>query len=150
MQKQKIRQIDSKLKTLKTLENLKIPSIGWLKELRLALGMSLTQFSRRLSLSPQGGKEIENREVERNITLKSLDRAAEALDCKVIYAIVPKEGSLKKIVDSKILELSKSIVERGNLSMELEGQKLTKRSLKQAILDKKEELSFRFPKAIWD
>ena len=40
---------------------------------------------------------LEKAERSRRIVLANLQRAAEALDCEVVYAIVPREGTLEDL-----------------------------------------------------
>ena len=73
------------------------PSRGWILAIREALGMSVTDFARRLGVSRQRVSQIEAAEVEGSATLVTLRRAAEALGCTLVYALVPNE-SLEQIV----------------------------------------------------
>ena len=65
------------------------PSHGWVKAIRQALGMTTSQLAKRLKVAQTRVSELEAAEVHRNITLKTLDRAAEALGCRVVYILVP-------------------------------------------------------------
>ena len=66
------------------------PAGGWVRAIRQALGMSVTQLAGRLDLSRQAVAHLEAREVRRTVTLESLDRVAAVLDAEVVYAIVPR------------------------------------------------------------
>lgn len=68
-----------------------MPSKGWIRAIREALGMSLRQMASRLGTSAPGARKLEESEANGTISLKSLRRAAEALDCIIIYALVPKD-----------------------------------------------------------
>jgi len=58
------------------------------RAIRDALGMSLTAFARRLAMTPAGARKLEQAEAEDVITLASLRKLAEALDCELHYALV--------------------------------------------------------------
>jgi predicted DNA-binding mobile mystery protein A len=76
-----------------------LPSIGWVKTIRQALGMSVVQLARRLGISRTSVYKIEKREIERSITIAQLDRVAEALDCHLSYYLVPNisiEATIRK------------------------------------------------------
>ena len=53
--------------------------------------MSLRQLGNRMGISAQSVMEIEQREVDGSITLKSLKEAANAIEMKLVYAIIPKK-----------------------------------------------------------
>ncbi len=56
------------------------------------------------------------------ITLKSLRKEAEALDCRLVYALVPNEGGLRDIVRKQALRKDRDIVDPVDHSMMLEAQ----------------------------
>ena len=68
------------------------PQSGWLRAIRDALGMTAAQLGARLGITPTSVFEMERREADGTITLKTLEKAAEALGCKLAYALVPDEG----------------------------------------------------------
>ena len=74
------------------------------------------------------------------ITLNTLRETAEALQMKLIYAIIPKEQSLEKLIESHARELAEKIVLRTSASMKLEDQENTNTRLAKAINEKIEEL----------
>jgi len=65
------------------------PSRGWVRAIRDGLGMTATQLARRMGVSQPRISELERGEASGNITLQSLERAAEAMGCRVVYALVP-------------------------------------------------------------
>lgn len=70
------------------------PPRGWIKAIREALGMTTAQLASRMGVAQPRVAELEKREAARVVTLQSLERAAEALDCHLVYILVPK-GSLE-------------------------------------------------------
>lgn len=126
------------------------PPTGWVKAVRLALGMTLQQLANRLSITRQSTQEIENREIEGSITLKSLMEAADALDMELVYGFVPKDGSLEKYIDRKSREMAKNIVMRTSNNMKLEDQGNTNERLKKAIEERANKIKQNMPKALWD
>src|SRR5580658_231745 len=105
----KIEQLSRKLKDLKGLRNLAIPPTGWIKAIRLALGMSARQLGDKLKITRQGVQEMEKREKDGAITLKSLEDAARALDMYFVYGFFPKDGSFDALIDRKAHELATRI-----------------------------------------
>src|SRR6476620_11211414 len=65
------------------------PARGWIRGIRQALGMTTSQLAKRMKVQQPRIIELEKAEVKGNITMLSLERAAEALGCRVIYALVP-------------------------------------------------------------
>lgn len=68
------------------------PQSGWLRAIRDALGMTAAQLGARLSITSTSVFEMEQREADGTVTLKTLEKAAEALGCKLVYALVQDEG----------------------------------------------------------
>jgi predicted DNA-binding mobile mystery protein A len=75
------------------------PSRGWLRAIREALGISLEQIGRSAGATKQGIQRFEKAEASDRITIRNLRRVAEAMDCELIYAIVPKSGTLQELAD---------------------------------------------------
>ena len=68
------------------------PRGGWIRAIRDALGMPAVELGRRLNVTHSAVFELERSERAGTIKLNSLRRAAEALDCTLVYALVPKRG----------------------------------------------------------
>ena len=67
---------------------------SWLRALRLAVGITVPEFARRLRVSLREIYRMERAEEEARIQLGTLRRAAAALDCELIYALAPRRGTL--------------------------------------------------------
>jgi predicted DNA-binding mobile mystery protein A len=65
------------------------PVRGWIKAIREALGMTAEQLATRLGVKPPTVIGIEQSEAKATIELATLRRIAEALDCTLVYALVP-------------------------------------------------------------
>jgi len=152
MSKKKLQldQLESKLSSFRKVQKVNAPATGWLKAIRTSLGMSLQQLANKLSITKQSVQEIEVREKEGTITLKNLRETANALDMHLVYALVPKDGSIDKLIDRKARELATRIVSRTSNSMKLEDQENTKQRLKKAIEERTELIKNELPKMLWD
>jgi predicted DNA-binding mobile mystery protein A len=75
------------------------PQRGWLRSVREALGFSLEDVGRKLGDSRQHILRFETAEANDQITLQSLRRIANAMDCELVYAIVPKTGTLTELAE---------------------------------------------------
>ena len=67
------------------------PARGWVRTLRDALGMSAFELGLRMGVTQPRASQIERAELNGSITLSTLERAAEALNCRLHYVIVPDE-----------------------------------------------------------
>ena len=68
------------------------PHRGWIRAIRDALGMSTTELAARMGVSQQSVTDLERSEVRETIKLDTLRRAADALDCDLVYVLVPRGG----------------------------------------------------------
>ena len=98
------------------------PSSGWIRAIRTAIGMSARQLAERMGVSQQALSRLESKEANDEVTIKTLRRAAEALGCQVVYALVPEGGSLQDLIEEQALKKAKEIVEAVDHSMMLEAQ----------------------------
>ena len=67
------------------------PARGWLRAVRSVLGSSQEQVAKKISMTRQSYAGLEAAEQRGAISLNSLQRAAEAMDCELVYFIVPRE-----------------------------------------------------------
>lgn len=126
--------LDQRLLSAKPVENWQAPPKGWVRAIRDALGMSGTQLAKRLNVSPQSLETIEKSEAAGTIQLKTLRRAAEALDCKLVYALVPNT-SLEKMVGRRARLIATQELGRVAHTMRLEAQETGNRNLEDRIED---------------
>ena len=89
-------QLDLSLAKLRPLGQTVRPVKGWLRAIRTGLGMSGVQLARQLGVKPPRVVEMEKNEVDGAITLKVLERAAHAMGCSLVYALIPRAGSLEQ------------------------------------------------------
>ncbi len=152
MNKRKIQlsQLDSRMKRLSHANELPTPPTGWIRAIRLALGISLKQLANKSGKTKQSVQEMEMREKEGSITLRSLRETAKALDMELVYGFVPKDGSLENYIDKKARSLAKKIVSRTSNSMKLENQENTNQRLRKAVEERIADIKNELPKALWD
>ena len=152
MNKKKIQleQLDRKLKVYASVQKVAAPSTGWLKAIRVSLGMSLQQLADKLSITKQSVQEIELREKKGSITLKNIKETADALDMQLVYGLVPKDGTIDALIERKAKELALHIVSRTSNTMKLEDQENSKQRLKKAIEERVAIIKNELPKMLWD
>ena len=117
------KQLDKRLNLLQNVDILARPPRGWIKAIREALGMTTAQLGKRLGVSQPRVLGIEKAEVSGSIKLESLERAAHALDCRLVYALVPRKP-LEYLVEDRARELAKKRLRAISHSMALEDQRV--------------------------
>jgi len=128
------RRLDEKITRFQPSEQYAPPKSGWIKAVRQALGMSGVQFAKRLGVAWQSMDDLEKSETKGSITLASLHRAADALDCDLVYALVPRT-SLQQTIDDRARTIARRALARVDQTMTLEDQKVTDASVQQRIDD---------------
>jgi predicted DNA-binding mobile mystery protein A len=126
------------------------PPTGWIRAIRNAIGMSMQQLGNKLDISKQGVLEIEKREKDGSITIKSLKEIARALDMQLVYGFVPNEGSLDALIEKRATELATQIVLRTSNTMKLEDQGNSNKRIQKAIEERASSIKNEMPKILWD
>jgi predicted DNA-binding mobile mystery protein A len=125
------------------------PARGWIKAIRAALGMTTAQMGKRLKVAQSRVSELEAAEAHGNITLKSLNRAAEALGCQVVYVLVPNHplsAILKERADAAA-ERQLAAVEQ---TMRLEDQAIAGKKHRQDAIRQIADQLLLHPSKLWD
>jgi predicted DNA-binding mobile mystery protein A len=117
------KRLDEKFRAYGPVENFAPPPKGWVRAIRDALGMSLRQLGDRVGMTPQAVSYLEESEANGTVSLNTLRRAAEALDCVVVYALVPKT-SLTEMVERRARDIAMRAIGRVSHSMALEDQQV--------------------------
>lgn len=115
------KRLDERLLPLKPEDRFRAPPKGWIRAIRDALGMTGVQFAAKLGVRPQSVDALEKSEANGSIKLDTLRRAAEALDCTVVYALVPNT-SLEEMVRSRARTIAMRDLGRVSHTMKLEAQ----------------------------
>lgn len=126
-----------------------LPAKGWVRAIRDGLGMSRRQLAERLGLLTSRIQILEQDETTGAVTIKTLRRTAEAMDCVFVYAIVPRtslDGTLQKQAKYK----AKQHLQNISHSMSLEEQTLENKA-NQSMLDQLAEQIIKKSKhQLWD
>jgi predicted DNA-binding mobile mystery protein A len=127
------------------------PNSGWIKAIRGALGMTAKQLADRMGTTQPNIAAMEERESSGTITLETLEKTARAMDCKLIYAIVPNEDylSLNEMLDHKAEEAAKLISKKISHPMALESQDLSAEDKLSSIQRLAKELKEKMDSRIW-
>ncbi|MDH4056104.1 MAG: mobile mystery protein A [Gammaproteobacteria bacterium] len=135
-------QLDKRLKILGKPDAFARPPRGWVKAIREALGMTADQLGRRMGVSRQRALELEASEARGAVTLESLERAAQALECHLVYTLVPRMP-LDQLVHERAATLAAQQLRSAAHTMTLEDQSVDPadeveqlRRLTQDLIDK--------------
>ena len=115
------RQLDKRLSLLQNTNAFVRPPRGWVKAIREALGITTTHLAQRLGVAQSRVVAIEQAEAKGTITLNSLEKAAQALDCRLVYALVPKH-SLEETIEERASLIAKRRLKSTSHTMALEAQ----------------------------
>ncbi len=142
------RQLDTKLLPLTRLHGVRAPRRGWVRAIRSGLAMTQSQLASRLQVSQPTVDGFERAEETGAITLRTLRRAAAALDCEVVYALVPRRP-LRQMLAARALEVAVEMVRRTDRSMRLEAQGVAAAERRRQVRDLARELAARPPRGFW-
>ena len=144
------RQIDRLLRDVEGLRTLATPPRGWIAEIRGVLGMRASQLAGRMDVSPSAVPQFERSEAEGSITLNTLQKAAAALDCRLVYAFVPNQGSFDDTVRKRAELIAQTMVGYVSHTMALEDQETMPEEQHAVIDDLAGDLVRRLPRELWD
>jgi predicted DNA-binding mobile mystery protein A len=138
--------LDEKFRSQPDLRRLIAPPRGWIKAIRMALGMSYRQLAQRLNVREPTVVGMERSEAKATIQLATLRRVAEALDCTLVYALVPN-ATLEETVRKRARQVARKQLQAVSHTMRLE-----KQSVDQHALDRQIDLLAREinPRVLWD
>tara|TARA_B100001093_G_C26300379_1_gene789121 strand:- start:171 stop:632 length:462 start_codon:yes stop_codon:yes gene_type:complete len=141
--------LDKKIAALPSLQQMQRPHKGWTKAIREALGMTTSQLAKRLGVSQPRITSLEKAELDGTVTLATLRRAAEALDCALVYSFVPKK-SLQETVKDRARLVAAKLIGKVDHTMSLEAQNLNKFALDEEIEELAEQIIREKKRILWD
>ena len=145
-----LQQLNSKMLGFAAIKQVAMPPTGWIKAIRTSIGMSMQQLGKKLNVSKQGVQDIEKREKDGSITIKSLREIARAMDMQLVYGFVPNDGSLDALIEKRATELATHIVMRTAHTMKLEDQANSNKRIETAIRERATAIKNEMPKILWD
>lgn len=141
--------LDRKLDLFPPVDALRAPPRGWVRAIREALGMTAVQFARRLKVSQPRITKLEKAELDGTLSIASLKKAADALNCDLVYALVPRRP-LDQLVNDRAKAKAAALVSRVNHTMTLENQAVANESLAATRDALAAELIRTSPRRLWD
>ena len=143
------RQLDKRLAALRDTQSLTRPPRGWIRAVREALGMTTRQLGARMGVSQPRVVNIEQGEVSGTITLATLQRAANALDCQLAYALLPRRP-LQELIEDRARSRARSMLQATAHSMALENQSADEESEQAQCELLVKELMEKWGTALWE
>ena len=138
--------LDERLQQFSQITHYEVPARGWIKAIRESLGMTTAQLAKRLGIKQPSVVAIEQSETKGTIALATLRRVAEALDCRLVYAFVPKTT-----LELAVRERARAFARRRRTpvehSMLLENQKVAERDFETRLDEIVRETN---PRLFWD
>jgi predicted DNA-binding mobile mystery protein A len=142
-------QLDRRMAAMRPLIGTTRPARGWIRAIRNTLGMTTRQLGRRLGVSQPRVVKLEQSEIDGSITFGSLERAAEALGCRLVYAFVP----VKPLTDT-LEERASQIAERRlaavDQTMRLEAQGVNDKKVQNQTRQRLIHDLLRHKARLWD
>lgn len=111
--------------------------------------MSAPQLAGRMGVTRQGVADLERRERDGTVTLATLSKAAAALDCDLVYAIVPRKG-LAALMESQARSRAEAEVKKAAHTMRLEAQQVPPEETEHLIRDRASDLLSNTPRKLWN
>lgn len=115
-------QINKRLEDLRRFKDKSVVRGGWIKFMRKALGLSTAILSKLSETSAAAIGQAERREEEGKISILTLRKYAEAMDCELVYYFAPKED-LQTMIKNKAYKKARESLIVADLHMKLEDQK---------------------------
>lgn len=142
-------QLDKRLNVLAKQHALARPPRGWVKAIREALGMTAEQLGRRMGVSRQRALELEASEARGAVTLESLERAAQALECRLVYTLVPRIP-LEELVHERAAMLAGQQLRSAAHTMTFEDQSVDPGDEEEQLRRLTQDLIDRSGSALWE
>lgn len=139
VQRQNARMVD---RIAPRMDEINAPEEGWLKTIRAALGMSGSHVAKRINVTRAAIYQAERNEREGAITLRQMEKLADAMGAKFVYAVVP-DGSVNEV-------LERQAVYKATLQMGSETASLPPIKLREKIKSLASEILRERPIDFWD
>lgn len=138
--------LDERFNEIRPARRFAPPVRGWIKAIREGLGMTTMQLAKRLGVSQPSVTALEQSEAKGTIELATLRRVAAALDCTVVYALVPNQP-LESTVRERARLFAKRRLAPVEHTMLLEDQSVVGRDPEARIDELIRETN---PRLFWD
>ncbi len=142
-------QLEASLQRFKPLRAVNIPKKGWIRAIRDGLGMTARHLAIRLGVAQQAVARIEKDELTGSVTIKTMQRIAENLDCVFVYGFVPY-SSLEDTIRKQARIIAMNRLTQASQTMMLENQMLSDEENEIVYAQIVDELVNTLPSYLWD
>lgn len=142
-------QTDAKLQRLIALRDEPTPAGGWVRALRAALSMTAARLANRIGVHREAISRIEKDEIAGSVSIKTMRRVAEGLDCVFVYALVPKT-TLDATMRAQAGRLAIQRLSQASHTMTLEDQALSGSENKVVLARLIDDIMADPPPSLWD
>jgi len=145
----RLQQIEEAIRPFRVLVDTEPPRRGWIRAIQQALGVTNRHLAKRLRLKPQTIEDMQEYEAKETIKLTTLRKLAQALDCRLVYAVVPN-----KPLEEMRLEQARNVARRQLKpvahSMSLEAQGVSDADQKSELDRLVQKLLAGNPRKLWE
>lgn len=145
-EKQLVRDISRQGELVKEIRQ---PKRGWIRQMRELLGMTIKALAQQCRLDPSTIVRLEQSEQKHSITLNSLEKLADGLNCDVKYILVPREPIDQYLLRRAEIAARREIAKVTH-TMGLEGQQPTEEQVEAQIQDLAAELLHKRSSTLWE
>lgn len=142
-------QVEKTLKKFNSVKDVHPPVKGWIRAVRNALGMSARQLASRIGVSQQAVSRIEKDESSGSVTIKTMWKTAEALDCMFVYGFVPRK-SIEQTLHDQARHYAKKQLAQVSHTMSLEAQPLSAKENLEMLENLIADIISKPPANLWD
>ena len=140
------RQLDESLGVVRSVPR---PSVGWVRTIRQALGMTQKQLAARLDVTRRAVSGLESDEIAGRVTLDRLRRVADALGCELQYHLVPRV-SLEDTIARQASQRAASKLARVHVSQTLEASPVASTTHAHQLKELADEMRMQRASDLWD
>lgn len=147
--KEAVRHLDNVFKDLRSFAVTPKPPKGWVRAVRDAIGMTGFQLAARMGVEQPRISEIEKAELSGGVTLRSLERVAEAMGCRFVYALIP-ERPLAETLRERAEARADRQLEKTDQTMLLEKQFVNDPAARKEMREMLVRKLLEKPSSLWD
>jgi predicted DNA-binding mobile mystery protein A len=146
----RIQQVEDALSAFRPAVDAPVPAGGWVRAIRESLGMTHAQLAARMGgRTPQTIEAMQRSEAAGSIQLDTLRQLAEAMGCKLVYAIVPSQP-INAVLHDRAQTLARQTMKGTTHTMRLEAQDLAPEAQQRALDRERDRLLAGNPRRLWD
>lgn len=146
----RLEQLEETIRPFRAVTDTQKPRGGWVRTMREALGMTNVQLARRLGRkAPQTIEDMQENEVTETIKLRTLRELADALGCRLVYALVPTKP-LDEMRRDQAQRVAAQLLRTASHSMKMEDQGVSATEKERELQSQIRRLLSGNPRKLWD